>query len=785
MNKHLVIKSLRTIWRNRRAYLSGIFVLAIGLSVFIGMLSTMMLFNKTVESYFKQTHLADVFAEVVSIPKDAVNNLVKIDGIAQSQGVLEHSVSGRVQGFDDVVSVRLIGTDERNERRINTYEYTGEPIGTNNDIWLGKTFYDTHNLSIGDTISLLIDGQYVLFNICGTVASPEYMVAGLEGGAIVDVSMATIGFVHESIVESSAGMSGMVNNISITLDTSYTFNNVQPFLEEALEKYGLIRLISRDNHQSFSVVVSELDAILTIVIIIPPLFLGIACAILYVMLNRSIEMERTEIGTLKALGFSNRFILNGYLLQGAVVAFVGFVLAQALGRIIGSTYYNLIMGYYAIEPKPFALEMQMNLFGLLIALSVSLFTIMIGTKAALKIQPAEAMRAASPISTGSKIQLDNLFIRLFFDTGGKYAIRSILRNRKRIVTTILSVGTAFALVNILFTLHQNIITLNDSRYTQTEVSDVTVILSDFKSADVILRDIERINGVVEAEAVLSVPVVIDHNGNTRSLVIYGLDKNASLLNIFDIKGNRYRPTIGGLILHRFYAEDLGIAEGEKVALQNTNFYKDAVVEVSLIIEERFGMGAYMEIGELSKLFGSETVSNMLLIDIEEEFFPMVREKILAAGNVDAFNDNLQGLAYNREMAQSTIVILNIMTFISVVICFAVVYNTAMISLGEKQREYATLRLLGFQVSDVSAINNFEYALILFAGSIIGTVISYYATPPISASFNYELAIANTDITLLSTLLAFVCCSLAVMVSCTLIKKHIKKFMLADVLKERE
>jgi putative ABC transport system permease protein len=294
----------------------------------------------------------------------------------------------------------------------------------------------------------------------------------------------------------------------------------------------------------------------------------------------------------------------------------------------------------------------------------------------------------------------------------------------------------------------------------------------------------RIPGVVEAEAHLVLPVELEYQGNTKKLSVYGLDKDAKLFNVLDTGGNRHQLD-GGIMLNRFRADELGVSEGQTVVMYSPQIRKAVHVEVAEVIEETYGVGAYMDLSELSMLLGSENISNMLLINVKDDLSHDVQTKITESNNVLWYNDNSSGLESLKESTQATEGTFMIMIIMSIIMCFAVIYNTSSISLGEKRREFATLRIIGYQLSDVSELNTFEYILMLIIGSVIGTVIAFVATPPLSAAFNTEEMMLSAKITLQSTLLAFVSCTIAVAISCVLIKRQIKKFSLADLMKERE
>jgi len=777
----MINKSLRSIWRNKKSYFSGIFVLAIGLSMFMGMLSGYLVYMESVRLYHIETNFGHAFASVRQIPRVSVDRLTRIDGIADAEGTLKHAITARLDDVDDIINVLLIGVDQSRETTINQFTYTGEPLSDSNDIWLSSAFFDAHDLDVGDTIRLLISGRFENFTVQGTVLSPEYLFVPAMSG-MPDERLNTVGFVSASAVEAAAGMHGVVNNISFILEETATFDDVELALTAALERYGVINVIPQHRHASYMTIEGQSLPLMMMGSQFPLMFLSIAVGMLYITLKRLITMERTEIGTMKAMGFSDRYIIGGYLLQGAIAAMFSFVLALGFGWVAGAAFYNLIAQFFDLAWLPFALDTTLIIVGFFIAIIVSLIGVLMGARSSMKIKPAEAMREAPPRAKSLGGKFNGFFSRLFLDTGGKLALRSMRRNLRRVIITVISISTIFVLMNTFFTMGQYISDMTDDMYSKMIVSDGVINLNGFESRSSLMRDIGQMPGVLEIETVLTISADLENNGATRTLAIRGVDTNANLYNIFDNSGSQIRPN-GGIILSRFFADELGLTVGQHVSVDSLNFRTPAYVEVTQIIESLLGAGAYMEISELSMLFGSEVVANMVMINVEYGYLPILWGELADANNIASLSCNARAHAFARENADVNNGIFNIINFVAIIICFAIVYNISNIALGEKQREYATLRVLGFQSSAVAEINTFEYVFMLIIATIIGIIESYFFIPFIGNMFSFEQSIMAPRMALMPTLLAFLGCALAVAISCFLTGKQIRKFNLVDVLKE--
>jgi len=783
MDRITINKSLRAIWRNKKSYFSGIFVLIVGLGMYIGFVSAYLLYMDSVHQYHVDTNFADVFASVRTMPHASVDRLTRIDGVTASQGSLVSVASARLDGFSDIIGVLLIGVDDSRPMNINQMTVVGEPILTDNDILVSSSFFDAHDLSIGDTIRILMNGRYETFTIRGTALHPEYLFAPTVSGGMGD-DVNTVGFVQLGVVETHANMQGAFNGVRLTLDELTTFADVERELTDAMERYGLVQLVPRERHSSFIGLVGQSMVFSMMGTMFPPMLLAIAVGMLYITLKRIITLERTEIGTMKAMGFTGRHIVSGYLIQGVLASLLSFVLAVPFGWVTGGAFYNLIAEVIDLAWKPYTLHTGILISAFFISLAASLVGVLMGARSSLNVQPAEAMREALPTG-GSKGSKFNGFIsRLILNTGGKIGLRSMQRNKRRVAITVISIATIFTIMNTFFTMGQTIATLNEDMFHKIQVRDGTINLNRNEPRDALVRHIEQIPGVLEVEAFLTMPVDLSNNGTARTLSIQGIAADSNMFNIFDNNGTQLRTDSGGIILSTFFADELGLSLGDMVTVSHNSLPHDAYVELTQVVTAAVGVGAYMEISELSMIFGSKTIANWAMINVEDGYLPIIFDQLADAGNISGLADSERGIAFARENSEVNNNIFNIINFVAVLLCFAVIYNISNIALGEKQREYATLRVLGFQAPAVTEINTFEYVIMLIMGTALGILISYFNIPAIGAMFSFEQGILNPQISFMPTLMTFIGVAASVAFSCFLTGRQVRKFNLVDTLKER-
>ena len=764
-NKVIILKSLRAIMRNKASYISSIFVLGVGVSVLIGLLSVASVFRESFDMYFEESNFGDIFVRVVDMPRSSIYRLAGIEGVLEAQGTWEYHVTAE----SGTINVHLVGI--KYDRFISTIDYIGYSLETYNHIWLERSFLEARNLFIYDTIDLLVSGQYETFYIRGHALGPEHFP-----NTLIDSFLNTYGFI--------ISRSETVNNISILLEETYSFDSVREVLEIELEPYGIISIIAREHNPHYIGIQSAYSVIYIMPFSVAPIFLVIAVSMIYVALKRLIEMERTEIGTLKAMGFNKANILGGYLLQGFFVALFAFFLALIIGFSIGNLYWGLFIDYYEIELVSFQLDIGVVILGFLISLVAGLLAVIMGAQSAMSIEPAEAMRAVAPASNATGPKLNGFFSKVFLDISGKLSIRSMLRNYKRTIITILGIGTVFSFINVLFAVRNVLPDFFYSSFEEIEVSDATIFLNSVVPKDEATRAISQLNGVILAEPMLVMPVVLHNQGVERPFNITGVYENSILFNIIDNQFNNIILVDYGLVLSNVLVDELGLAVGDIVTITSPHLINNAYVEISQVIETGMGRGAYMSINALSYLFGNENIANVFLINTEADMLSTITAELIERREISSVIDNSVSLELIVSETALNVNIFNIIILVGIAICFSVVYNISIIALGENQREYATLRILGFETTEVSEINTFEYIVLTICSIPLAVISSYFIAPIIGRMFSPTNGILLAEITLFSTLQAFVLSLFAVLFSCFVVQLKIKNFNLVDVLKER-
>lgn len=761
-----------------------IIVLMIGIMIFLGMFSAGIKIDDVVVSYFNATNYADAFATVVSMPKSVLTKLEKIEGVKEADGRFVKDVKAKLSdsvSIDDLVKVKLVGIDASSGNYLNKYTYTGAEPGNDDGIWLSKGFYEANAYNIGDDIYIIINGALKAFNVCGYIESPMYLSVN---GEFPSEGKESAGFIKEKILYDLTDSSGMITDLAFELNDNVKFKDVKDEIENILKPYGLISLIEQKNHEVYLFINSTVSVLYSVVAIIPAFFLLISIIMLYIILKRCIEQERTEIGVLKAMGFLDKEIINGYMIYAFIIATSAFILALLFGYMAGVFFYNMVLEAYTLPYKPFSFPFHLLIISYFLALLSCFIAVRFGAKSIITIQPAEAMRPPAPKVFRIKKKRKKMKFKLL-DFRKILGIRGVVRNKARSVLTAVSIIIAFTLVNLFFASMLSYNKAIDSHVTILEPYDLRVSLDSFMARNDALKATAKINGVTDTEGLLLLPVTISYHNRSIEMTMSGIDKDSKLYNVIDSDYSKQKIPEHGILINSRKAEQLNAKEGDTVRVESPYLKDGFNMTIAGVIDEPERMGCYVDLTELSSAFNSKNAVNNVLLKISPGSKHQIQQELVYAKNVAEVID--QELAGEQliENSSSLIMLFVFLIVLSIVMCFGIVYNVSRISLIEKFRELITMKVIGFTNNEVSEIGSFENWLLFAPSILIGLILSVLLKEPLAYVIRDEDFALVIEMSLTSILFAIICCMCAVILSNYISKKQIKRYNIIEVIKEKQ
>ncbi|MGD8192310.1 ABC transporter permease [Brevibacillus ginsengisoli] len=782
-------KLRRDLWQNRSSYLACIAVIMIGLVFFSSTSMVIENLDRAKSAFYQQYHFADGFAELVDIPAGEIQHLSGIEGVAQIEGQMIKDVRVVTEANQDNVTLRLVSFPANKKEALNGVKLIGEPYASKQkrQIWLDANFLKTNNLKPHDHLSLLINGKKVDLIIAGSGQSPSFIYAlGVGGVLFTSPKTFGIGYIPDETIESLFSNHGSANLLSFTLKPGVSNDDVEERLKPRLEKYGLKHIYSRKDHTSDSILSQKLNGLRSMAASMPILFLLVAAAILYIVLKRMVEIQRGQIGILKAFGFANQDILFHYLSHALIIGLIGGLLGGYIGVMLASPFTAVYEGVFNLPGITKEFSYRWLLFSMALSVSFCLLAGFMGCRSVLQLSPAEAMRPPAPLSASRTILEKVPILWRNLTIQGKMALRNVFRKKQRSFSSFLGIMLTFSLMAIFSSFQDGSREIIETHYGQVETYDGKMTFVSPQSETAVLNEIRHFPGIKRVEGLLEAPVEISHNWHKKEMLITGIEQDSHLFTLYDEQGERLALPGHGIILSSKLAEELGARVGSLLQLKSVwANQEEYTLNVSAIVPESLGVGAYMDINALERQLGQGKMVTSVVLSGEHDIVSRLFEKYRNQAMILSMDDKARLIANLFALLDSYNYFTWIMLAFAAVTGFAIVYNTSMISLAERQRELASLRVIGMTSREVLSVITLEQWFIGTFAILCGLPVSILLKYPLIKSMDSDLFNVPIGISAASYTIALLFTVVAILLAHCVIARKIRSMSMIEVLKDRE
>jgi putative ABC transport system permease protein len=738
--------------------------------------------------YYREQRMADVFAKVSALPRAMASSLTQIPGV--DEALLRLTYDGRVlmAGHEKTIWLRLISYDASYPGKpLNAPVVQGNPLSGAYDIWPSQGFLDIHGLKIGDSLTVAVKGREVDFNIAGGANAPDFAYAVRDATELYpDHEAFGVAFVGERTLNLLLDSRDMYNDLAFSLQNGWTFEDVKSPLQEALAPYGLMELVARKDQFSAAMLKMEINSIKSMSVAMPVLFALMAAVVLTLMMKRVIEQERTQIGTLKAFGYTNFEILSHYMLYGLVTGAVGGAVGLLLGAASVGALMDMYTQFFTLPGVSRSLAPGLAVQAMALAAGAGMLGAYGGARPALALAPAEAMRPPAPPPVKSDILKKLPFLWAVLSSRGGMGLRNISRAKLRSVFIVLGITFSFSMIAMMWPMMDLMSDMMSVKYTRIQTYDAKLTLRAPQDRGRAQRDALGLPGVFAAETLREIPAELRRGHLKAGTILYGLRPGQHLYRLYDETSRAVRPLpASGLVLTKSAAEDLNVVAGQTLWV-TTPYNEDEIpLLVSGVVTQNMVPAAYMDAEALNAMLNLPDQAESLMVRTQD--MEGLKAKLDTLDNVAGFEETKSAMLNFSQMMSSYESLLYVMALLGIVVAFAIIYNSSTISLSEKQREYATLRVLGMRVGEVGEIHGFEYWTLFILGSLLGIPFTKLLMVAMNEMVKNMLEAFEmpTDVKLSGLIAGFVGCTAAVLLSNLSTRGKLKKLDLVDVLKERE
>jgi putative ABC transport system permease protein len=781
-------KMFRDLWHMRGLAAAISVVMGCGIALFILSRSMLHSLELTQQTYYDRYNFADVFASIKRAPDELINRIAQIPGVAIAERRIVVPVNLSVRGLDEPASGRLISVPDVDRPRLNQlYLRRGRWLTprSDNEALASEAFVDANQLKVGDTFSAVINGRMKELQIVGVVLSPEYIYEIKPGGIVPDNRHFGVFWMNEEALQLAFDMDGAFNDLSIKLMRGANVEDVIQRVDNLIEPYGGLGAFDRRDQLSHQFVDNEIEQNRNMGLFAPSIFLGVSAFLINVVMSRTINSQREQIAALKAFGYSNLEVGWHYIKSVLLIA----AIALAIGIPAGAWFGWLVTGMYArlfhFPVFLFRIYPSVLVAAAGVAASAAILGAIGSVSRAVRLPPAEAMRPEPPAGFGPTI-LERMGIGHFVPPIALMVVRQLERHPIKTGLSTLAISLAVAVLVIGNFFQDSIDYMMNAQFHWVQRFDVSVATTDPVS-DRAMYELASLPGVMRCEPTRTVSARIRAGARNRRVGIRGIEPDSTLYGLVDMDGREMSLPPHGLLVSQKLAEVLEVKVGDWVEVEVlTDKRPKRRVMIAATLKDFVGLSAYMDLEDLRRIMLEGQVVNGVNMEVDPKYqdalyrelkeTPAVATVLVKQHSIDSFNDTI---------AKNLGVMKRINLIFACIIAAGVVYNSARISLAERSRELATLRVIGFTRQEISSILLGELAIVTLlaipVGLGLGTFFAWWMCTAFDQElFRFPMVVSNRTYAWASLVVIA-----ASAVSGLLVRRNLDHLDLVAVLKSRE
>lgn len=694
-------KLLRTIWRYKAQFISMIIMVLLGVGVFVGFQGEWYSIEKDTYSFYDSTGFADYrLISEAGYSLEEMNKISEIEGVDKVSRYI--SIKTNESKENDVVTVTITTDSEVSGFKvINGEQYDENALDA---IWISDQYANKNNYKLDDDITLKYGSISITGQIKGLIKSSEYLICTPDENQMMP-DFNTYGYVYISPMMYKSILGGFEFYSEIHAISSLS---KKEFSDSANEKLGKTNLIlTKDEIVSFSEAQGEASEGKTMASILPVIFLGIAVLIMATTMQRLTINEKTQIGTLKALGFRDAKIVKHYTLFGLFIGVVGSVLGIGFGYFIAWFIFNPngSMGTYFDLPD---WSIHMPWWTFLVVIAVILFMTLISYISAKKMLKGTASDALKPYTPKAmkrlKIEDSKSWRKLKFAT--KWNLRDLFRHKARSGMTLFGVFGCTILLIASFLMMDSMVGFVNKFYYGSLNYASQISLKDETTNEKALE----IASYYEADYAASTNVSL--NEEAIAMDIYNVSNN--YIRFLDENMNYVPLKDDGVYIGQRLMESnhLKIGDNFEVAVFGSDIKYTLKLAGELrtltkgvIMSEKYAMEKGINY-KINQIYTNKNKADINSDTIYSDYISTVKSRNDIIKSFDSFMEVMY-------------VMIGALIVLSIILGIVVLYNLGTMSYFERYRELSTLKVVGFKDKKIGKLLISQNMWLTIIGFLVG------------------------------------------------------------------
>ena len=756
MKKVLLKDSIKEIKNTYKRFISILLMAFLGVGFFAGLRAASPDMIDTFNQFYEDNQVYDIqIISTLGLTEEDIEELEKVDEVEKIAGSFEKD--GIIDINNKEIVTKLITIGEINKPILTD----GNMPQNADECMIEEGFLKSNNKQIGDTVDVKIEDTIDAYGnkksylknskmkIVGTVQSPLYIsrdrgTSKLGTGKVSYYMYIPKENINANDVYTSIYLRAKNGENYKTSTQKYedyiknVKNNIEQIKEEREQSRKILSLngietakwyiLDRNSNEGYVGFIQSTKSIANISQVFPIVFFAVAALISLTSMTRMVEEQRTQIGTLKALGYNQFQIINKYILYASLASIIGGISGMCVGfATLPQIIWMLYIMMYQITPKDIlSFNWKYGTIGLLLICICIIGATIYSAIRELKETPAALMRPKAP-KAGNRVLLEKIpFIWKHLNFSHKVTVRNIFRYKKRFLMTIIGIFGCTSLIVTGFGIKDSISVIIPNQFEKVFDYDIQVNIKENLSAeekqDFIeeLKNREEVQKIVETYMTSATAVKGEKQEDVQ--IIVPKDEFDGLINVNDVKTKQnLKLKDNEIYLTDKCAQLIGAKAGDTIILKDIN-NNEVEAKISNIVENYVSHYVYMSKTMYENLYGKNYNTNVILSqnvkmsDEEEDEFVtelMNKTEVYSASRIStilgALDDTIKSLDF--------VVIILIVS--AGLLAFVVLYNLANVNISERIRELATIKVLGFYDKEVFDYVTRETTILTAIGIVLG------------------------------------------------------------------
>ena len=713
--KKLLKETIVCMVKTSKRFLSILIIVLLGVGFFAGIRAVAPDMENTLDAYYEENNFYDIYITSDYGVTDKVINRLEEDYNIEV-GYSFDAITNKEEDY----ATRIISYDEENE--INKPKLVkGRMPEKADEVVIDNQISDS--IKIGDKIT--IDSDLVLnktLTVTGYVESPLYISTERDSTTLLSGQINYFLYMKTENI-----LSPVKTTAYIKLDTEESrFSNKYEDLVKEEKKE--IRKILKEEENNATWYVLDINAntgfyqyeqdterIDNVAKVFPLVFFIVAVLVCLTTMTRMVEEERSQIGTLKSLGYRDSAIMFKYILYASLATIIGSIIGVLIGyRILPELCFTMYQNLYKLGDIKLSYYSSLTFQGMMIALVCTLGATIYTCRKTLKESPANLLRPVAP-RPGKRVLLERIsFIWNKLSFSYKVTVRNVFRYTKRFLMTIIGIAGCTGLILAGFGLKDCIGKIVPNQYDELFTYDASITLNE-EATENTINELTQVKEIKDLLRVQEESISIDNKDTNQSVTLIVPEEDPDdFIKLQSRKKKEEYNLTDGIIITEKLANLLEVEVGDTLEFTGTNTYTE---KISHITENYLLHYIYLPKSSYKgSTYNTVLIKTTEMTEKEEKTFAAKLKEIEGVSNISftsttrhVFDDTMESFAY-----VSLILIVS-----AGALAFVVLYNLSSVNISERRRELATIKVLGFYDKEVYQYINRENSILTVIGILLG------------------------------------------------------------------